>query len=479
MSADEAAAMLDANLDANEQNRDKSIKSVNFQTGLNTTLNVVGLGLSGFNMAGAVKAIAGKTVTKAAAGLTDDAAKILLQDAGMDVTDDAIKAVVQNGGDDIAKTLVERSGKKVTQKAVNKVLKNAANTAYKDSLLEAGKNIYFETFKSGAAKLATLPGKAAGSLFKSGASNFVGRGNFALQRTFGAAQMVTGAGIIAAPSVATQLYTRSISNAKSEELTDTINTLANQVAFLESGHSEMSEEMSDIYNDWYRDYSKQSTALLEQYSDHIDEKTGKFTSAAAEAEYTKKYEEFATESKKQLDELNVKYPEYGKHLIENASAYSASTYMIENDIDPDVVMDNSEYVDDIMSNPENAVAYENAVRSYELHESNNKGSDFANLIASIHSTIIHYAPVFAYAEAAVAKGLDKGLELIDDYIGIDHVEQYAGKNIDDIASAISDDAEAIFKVNAEQKALAESNIQAMSYDGPESDQAIGGPAMGV
>lgn len=443
MSADEAAAYLEDALNENDKNRDEAMREIKRQTNTNIALNIANAVLScvGVGKAmGAVKGIstAAKGTSVVAAGAKGAMNATTVGSKVMGALKSGTKSVLGN----------------ISNETVRNVLTTGARSVYK---LGGAVNKGVSAVIGGAEGGLAVMSKGAGRMFVN-SKTILGKG---VSGTLWAATTAGKFALPLAPTIASQLYTRSKSNAITEELTQTINTLTNTASFLETNRENMNQEMSDTYGKWSENYEANTADLYQQLQD------GKIT----QAQYNERYETLVKNSEQELQDLYSKYPEYGRYVVENAAAIDASSYMMEHNIDPEVILKNSEYYDNLYNdpdNPQNKQYLDNAVEYYEDYQKYDKGSDFANFISNIHATMIHYLPALAYAEATVVKAVDATLEFLDDYIpGYDHAAKYEGQGIGDIASSIVTDADAQYEVKMELEQLAKDNDNNMHHSAEE------------
>lgn len=316
------------------------------------------------------------------------------------------------------------------------------------------------TFLNNASKISSVSNNVVRNVLTAGNYALYGAGRVGLfvpsalskASTFtGKINPLLGVGVSFSPFIASQIYTRSKSAELSEELNQTITTLTNTSAYLDSQREIMNDDMEDnygyrTYQEWNVAYQEGLTALLEKHEN------GELT----EAEYCEKYEQYNQIRMQELEEIKAKYPAYAEKIINESVAYEISNDIIDNHYDPNVIVDHSSYVEDAMEN--NQEALDTAQTAHENFKDYDTGSDFGNFIKNLHATIIHYAPIVAYAEAFVAKSVDSILEFADDYIpGYEHVAKYEGRGLSEVANAIADKADAQYAEAQEREALVAAN----------------------
>lgn len=546
ISADEAADILEGFTTENEKNRKEAVDQVNFQSGVNATLNTVGLGLS-FTGVGALGKAGGvaKGATQGLMSVSDDALKIgtkavskhaikqagkeALKNASDDIIKEAGEKAIREAGKTAAKEAAEASGKTLGRNALRNAGKKALQNASDDMIREAGekairetaeqaalnsgkytlktvgddvlrtsKNISNQTVLAKGQKLvldgsgltfkvtgsnglrASFTGTVANSA-KNVASSFKGTTGLlsgvkntakAVVRTGKAVGTVQGAlaqrigsaasglashftkpgisafigktaslGVATAPLITTQMITRSISEEKTRELTDSITTLQNASDYYTNCRESLTREQQEVFEAMDARRDEDHTELLETYAEYIDE-NGNFTNAEKEAEFQESYIALENKYAEELKEQQKDWAGFADYSTHEGVSNDMSTHMIQNSIDPMDVYKNSEYVADKAADPRNKEAFEKAEKASDIRKDlNDEG--FLGFLDSIHDTIIHYVPVLAYAEAFVKKGADllfEGLERIMPTAF--HEEKYAGVGIGELANMIVDDVNA-------------------------------------
>ena len=459
ISAEEAAkAIADYNTE-NDKNRQNAINDVNFQTGVNTVLNSIGFATSVASGVSAIKA------TKAGLEATKTAKSIAL--VGDEVADTVTKTVTNSGNIAIKTTeqIVKNNAGELSKIVSSKVstlgtLKNVGK-----DIANAFKGTLDVGTKTGAAKALTIGGNilkntgvatwrlAKGSytvLGAMGSSN----GSF-VSRCLGGGKAgkfvgtIAGGAVCSAPFVATQLFTRNISDAKTAELTDTINTLQNAVKYYEDNKNSLTKEQQEFFETTYTQRDKDCLDLLDKYADYMNE-DGEITDETMKAKYAEEYEKLEKEYANKIDEQTKEWQGYyAGYVTHEGVSNNMSEYMIDKGINPDKVIDTSEYVAEKAAEPEGKKAFDRAREGYAITQDlNDEG--FMGFIDKMHDTLVQYLPVFAYAEAAIKKGTDVLLETI---MQGGYTEKYATQSIDDLAKAISTDAASDNEKRAQRDAL--------------------------
>lgn len=342
-----------------------------------------------------------------------------------------------------------------------KTMMSAFNDSSRSVLSKIGNGVAGGTLRAGGATLQFLYGKGANGIGAKGTGIDIGsiKGFGLANSLMNSKNLIlkaAGAGVYMAPGIMSFAYTNSRSSEISEALVDTIDTLDNQYTAIMADRENLNDDMGKTYTDWAEGYEAGCAELQGQLS------SGQIT----QSEYDAKYAAFVESSSQALDEAYAKYPEMGRRIVENQSAVNMAGFMMDKNIDPDTVMDHSEYAEQRLGDPANSASYEAAKEHYEIANANSTGNKFLDFISSMHAAIIHYCPVIAYAEAAVRKGADMALEVAESiFPGYSHTEQYANKGIGDIASMVCDNAEADFANGQRLKELENANEASLADAG--------------
>lgn len=489
ISAEEAAKAIADYKTENDKNRQDAINSVNFQTGVNTVLNSVGF---------ATSVTSGVSAIKAAKATSDlNKATSNLQSVGKKAAENTTKAglkiskAVSKSGNTVADTIVK--GAKDGSKTV-KVLSNKGTMAFKSvskiakdgtvesithhaSTIGTMKNVGHNVVDSFKGTISSTAGKTGLSKALSVSGNILkntgkatiqlAKGtvniNGALANQTGAflgkftktaggnlfANFIGNTAVCAAPSFATQIFTRNISDAKTAELTDTINTLQTAVDYYEDNKNSLTKEQQEFFEATYTQRDKDCADLLNKYADYMNE-DGEITDETMKTKYTEEYEKLEKEYADKIDEQTKEWQGYyAGYVTHEGVSNSMSEYMIDKEINPDTVVNNSEFAAEKAAEPGGKEAFDRAREGYAITQDlNDEG--FMGFIDKMHDTLVQYLPVFAYAEAAIKKGTDVLLETImkDGY-----TEKYATQSIDDLAKAISTDAISDNEKRAQREAL--------------------------
>lgn len=258
-----------------------------------------------------------------------------------------------------------------------------------------------------------------------------------------------GTGIVTAPMLTTQMVTRSISDEKTAELNGAISVLTDTCEYYEKQSDKLTDQQEKDYQALlaYRDESH--AELLEKYGQYIDDE-GNFTNSSAQAAFYEDYKNLEQSCADKLEEQSKGWKDFATESTTRGAAMNMAGSMTEHRASVDKTMDASSYIEDKMRSNPDALdkAYEGERINQQLAASGDEGG-FWGFINSVHNTILHYLPVMAYAEAAVKKGADVVLSVLP----IGYEEKYAGQSIGDLASSISQDAEAAYELSKERKAV--------------------------
>lgn len=257
--------------------------------------------------------------------------------------------------------------------------------------------------------------------------------------------------ISAAPTVASQLYTRSCTDKQAVEFQETIHSLQSSYDYLSSEDDSLTDQIKSDTESWRSSYEAGSQALIEKFQ------AGEMT----QEEYDAAYEQFINDSNEEWKKVQEQHGETAKYVTEHGVAYATDEYIADHGYDPDMVNAKCDYIAKL--NKDNPDAYEAAKTAYDTRQQLSTGSTFGDFIANMNATLLHYVPGFAYVEAAVVKGMDVMADFVTSKIPVvssmfDYEEKHKGQSIGEIAKAICSDAEARYEVHTKEteanKALA-------------------------
>lgn len=248
------------------------------------------------------------------------------------------------------------------------------------------------------------------------------------------------AGITAAPAVATGLYTSGKTDQMVLELNETLKSLQASYEYLSSEDESLTDTIKADTAEWKAHYEAGSQELLDAYQ----------SGQISKEEYDTRFEAFVQESNDKWDEVKQGHADTAMYVTEHGVAYATDEYIASHGYDPDMIDKKCQTI--AKYNEDNPDAYEAAKTKYETMERLDTGSTFTNFIANLNATILHYAPGFAYVEAAALKAADVVMGFVGNKIPglssvISYTEQHKGEGIGEMAKAICTDASARYELS--------------------------------
>lgn len=340
---------------------------------------------------------------------------------------------------------------------------NAAKAAAKSELWSS--RLIAKAGQEGTSTLAKVGLKTAGYSLMAG------------EKLFGAARFVSGAGRgktnlfrlglatavevapTALPVLAAHVYTSGRTEAVKDEYVAAINTQQGVYDYLCNSGDELSEDIKKDYSGWQESYEATQAQLLEDFN------AGKIT----KAEYDKAYGEFLESSQQQLDELTASHKEAGQYILGKGSAAAMGEQIVQRGYDTDQVSQATPYLQKLAEeNPEQMEATKAAA---EAAKATSSGNAFVDFLANMNAALVHYIPAVAYVEAAVIKGVDTVLDFAGDKLPIfNYSAKHEGESISDIASAISQTAEARYEAKQAADAMADGVADGKDWQAATGEQ---------
>lgn len=269
-------------------------------------------------------------------------------------------------------------------------------------------------------------------------------------------------GATVAPFTATQLYTRDKTGKMVTELNETLNSLQASYAYLSSEDETLTDTMKADTAEWREHYEKGSQELLDAYN----------SGALSKEEYDAKFEAFVQESNDKWDEVRQGHADTAMYVTEHGAAYATDDYIASHGYDPDMIDSRCQTI--AKYNADNPDAYEAAKTKYETMKQLDTGSEFTNFIANLNATILHYAPGFAYVEAAAVKAADVVMDFVGNKVPglsgiISYDAQHKGEGIGEMARAICTDASARYELSHSMDGA--SAVLSAGQSAPQQDDA--------
>lgn len=273
----------------------------------------------------------------------------------------------------------------------------------------------------------------------------------------------------ALPILAANIYTSGRTEDVKQEYIDAIRTQQGVYDYLVESGGELSGTIKEDYTAWQENYAKTQSELLEAFN----------TGAITKEEYDEKYGQFLESSQASLDKLTDTHKEAGQYILGKGAASAMGDEIITHGVDPVTMSRATPYLKKLAEeNPEVMEATKAAV---DARRETSSGNAFVDFLSNMHASLIHYLPGAAYVEAAIVKGADVVMDFVANHVpvvsNLIHYEQkHEGETISDIASAISDSAEAKYEQKKEADALAADVAKEQDWQAAMGDEASPGYA---
>lgn len=251
----------------------------------------------------------------------------------------------------------------------------------------------------------------------------------------------------ALPLLAAHIYTTGRTEDVKQEYVDAIRTQQGVYDYLVESGGELSGTIKEDYTAWQENYAKTQAELLEAFN----------TGVITKEEYDEKYGQFLESSQESLDKLTETHKEAGQYILGKGAASAMGEEIITHGVDPVTISRATPYLEKLAE--ENPDVMEATKAAVDARKATSSGNAFVDFLSNMHASLIHYLPGAAYVEAVVVKGADVVMDFVANHVpvvsNLVHYERkHEGESISDIASAISDSAEAKYEQKREADTLA-------------------------
>lgn len=329
--------------------------------------------------------------------------------------------------------------------------------------------------KVGRSTLSRIGLKTAGYTLKAGEKLFgaahhvsgIGTGKTSLFR-LGAATAIEVAPT-ALPLLAAHIYTTGRTEDVKQEYVDAIRTQQGVYDYLVESGGELSGTIKEDYTAWQENYAKTQSELLEAFN----------TGVITKEEYDEKYGQFLESSQESLDKLTETHKEAGQYILGKGAASAMGEEIIAHGVDPVTISRATPYLEKLAE--ENPDVMEATKAAVDARKATSSGNAFVDFLSNMHASLIHYLPGAAYVEAVIVKGADVVMDFVANRVPIvsnliNYEQKHEGESISDIASAISDSAEAKYEQKQEADALAADVSKEQDWQAAAGNEASPGYA---